>query len=144
CFAAIALGALGAAAWASFDTGGKGGVSVGRSAAGGPSTVSAARAGTARWRSLGGPGGGGVSALAIDPTDSKVVYADVREPVFKSTKGGASGRDVSQEPWTESGPLAIDPRHSSVIYVGSNSGVAKSLDGGHHWRIVNAGLFNRR
>ena len=41
-----------------------------------------------RWHPLHGPEGGEIFALAIDPADSKVVYAGGWGSLFKSTDGG--------------------------------------------------------
>ncbi len=141
-YAAIVLTALGAAAWASFDGGGSSGVSLGRSASGGPSAASVALSGAARWRPLNGPQGGSVFALAIAPTDSKIVYAAGYGRVFKSSNGGESWTAVSGEPWQEIESFAIDPMHAGTVYVGSDRGVGKTVDGGRHWRMVNTGLFD--
>jgi photosystem II stability/assembly factor-like uncharacterized protein len=142
-YAAVGLTALGVAIWASFGIGGSGGISVGRSASDGPAALTA-QAQAARWRSLGGPGGAGVAGLAIDPADSRILYADDWDTVFKSTDGGGSWKDTTDDRgWQEGGPIAIDPIHPSTVYVGSDRGVAKTVDGGRHWRKVNTGLFDR-
>jgi photosystem II stability/assembly factor-like uncharacterized protein len=142
-YGAIALAGLGAAVWASFGIGGSGGISVGRSASDGPAALTP-QAHAARWRSLGGPEGGGVSGLAIDPVDSRILYADGWDTVFKSTNGGVSWKDTTDDRgWQEGGPIAIDPTHPGTVYVGSDRGVAKTVDGGRHWRKVNTGLFDR-
>jgi photosystem II stability/assembly factor-like uncharacterized protein len=141
-YAAIVLTALGAAVWASFGIGGSGGLSVGRSASDGPAAVTAAEAHAARWRALGGPEGGYVLSLAIDPANTKVVYAGGAVNLFKSSDGGESWRVVSHEPG-EVAALAIDPTHPGTVYTATAAGIGKSVDGGRHWRLVNAGLFNR-
>jgi photosystem II stability/assembly factor-like uncharacterized protein len=143
-YAAIALAGLGAAVWASFGVGGSGGVSVGRSASDGPSAVSAVQSSAGRWWSLGGPGGGDLFALAIDPADSNTLYAVGWNTVFKSRNGGTSWMDTTDDRlWQEGGSIAIDPMHPGTVYVGSDRGVAKTVDGGRHWRMANAGLFDR-
>jgi photosystem II stability/assembly factor-like uncharacterized protein len=143
-YAAIVLALLGAATWASFDIGGSGGVSLGRSDASGTAGAAAAQAGAARWQSLRGPEGGYVFAVAIDPADSKIAYAGTWGTVFKSTDGGARWKDTSTgEPWTRVAALAIDPTKPNVVYAGTERGAAKTTDGGRHWRLVNAGLFDR-
>jgi len=140
-YAAVVLAALGAAAWASFDIGGSGGVSLGRPAAGGPSSGLAARPRPGRWLLSRGPEGGDVLSLAVDPADPAIVYAGGWGNVFKSTNGGGSWRDLTQEPWTQVTALGIDPTHPDTLYAGSDRGIGKSVDGGRHWRMVNAGLF---
>ena len=98
----------------------------------------AAVAGAAR------PAGGDIFAIAVDPADSKIVYAGGWGNVFKSTDGGDSWKNLRSEPWTRVGVLAIDPTQPSVVYAGTDRGVGKSTDGGRHWRMVNSGLFEGR
>jgi photosystem II stability/assembly factor-like uncharacterized protein len=140
-YAAIVLTALGAAAWASFDMGGSGGVSLGRSAAGGPSGSAAAASSPGRWVPTGGPEGGGVLSLAVDPANPAIVYAGGWGNVFKTTNSGGRWRDVSHEPWQHVTAIAIDPTHPDTVYAGADRGIGKSVDGGRHWRMVNTGLF---
>jgi len=140
-YAAIVLSALGAAAWASFDMGGGGGVSLGRSAAGSPSGLAATASATGRWQPTGGPQGGDVFSLAVDPDSPAVVYAGGWGKVFKSTDGGRRWRDVSHEPWQHVSALAIDPTRPETVYAATDRGIGKSVDGGRHWRMVDAGLF---
>ena len=144
-YAAIVLAAIGAGAAVSFRIGGNSGVSLGRSNASGSPGQAAAQPGVARWQSLRGPEGGYVFAVAIDPADSKIVYAGTWGTVFKSTDGGAGWKDASDgEPWTRVAALAIDPTHPNVVYAGTDRGAAKTTDGGRHWRMVNTGLFDRQ
>ena len=144
-YAAIALALLGGAAWASFDIGGNGGVSLGRSDASGSAGAAATRPGAARWRPLHGPGGGTIFTLGIAPADSKILYAAGWGRVFRSSNGGAGWTNVSpDERWQEIESLAIDPKHPNTVYVGSDRGIAKTVDGGRHWRMTNKGLFDRR
>ena len=143
-YAALALSALGIAAWAAFGIGGSGGVSSGPPAAAGPSAALAAQPSALRWQALHGPAGGDIFAIAVDPADSKIVYAGGWGNLFKSTDGGDSWKDLPSEPWTRVGVLAIDPTRPSVVYAGTDRGVGKSTDGGRHWRMVNSGLFEGR
>jgi photosystem II stability/assembly factor-like uncharacterized protein len=142
-YAAAVLTALGAAAWVSFDMGGHGGISLGGSAAGGRSGASPPRTASESWVPTGGPEGGDVLSLAVNPSDPSIVYAGGWGTVFKSTDGGGSWRAVSHKPWTQVTALAIDPMHPATVYAGTAHGVGKTIDGGRHWRMVNAGLFTR-
>ena len=143
-YAALLLAALGAAAWAAFGIGGSGRAPLGRSVAGGPPRALAAQTSPGGWQPLHGPEGGDVFAIAIDPADSKIVYAGGWGNVFKSSDGGGSWKDVTNEPWTRVAVLAIDPAHPGVVYAGTDRGVGKTTDGGRHWRMVNSGLFDGR
>jgi photosystem II stability/assembly factor-like uncharacterized protein len=80
-----------------------------------------------------------IYALAIDPTNSNIIYAG-GGAVFKSTNGGAS--------WSQSSiglggvyALVIDPSTPTTLYAACN-GVCKSTDGGVHWNTLNTGPFN--
>ena len=81
-----------------------------------------------------------IYALAIDPTNSNIIYAG-GSGVFKSTNGGAS--------WSQSSiglggvyGLVIDPRTPTTLYAAFD-GVSKSTDGGVHWSTTNTGPFNK-
>jgi photosystem II stability/assembly factor-like uncharacterized protein len=143
-YAALVLAGLGAGAWAAFGIGGDGGGSVVRSGAGGPPRALAAQTSPGGWQALHGPEGGYLFSIAIDPADSRIVYAGGWGTVFKSVDGGGSWKGVSNEPWTRVGVIAIDPSQPAVVYAGTDRGVAKTADGGRHWRMVNAGLFDGR
>jgi len=90
--------------------------------------------------------GAGVVALAVDPTDSLVVFAagEFYEPecfpvggVYKSTNGGASwGRSLIATTLT----LAMDPSDSSTLYAGTDSGVYKTTTGSAPWQRMSDGL----
>ncbi len=89
-----------------------------------------------------GPVGGSMNALAVDPTNSAVVYAGTPGAgVFKSVNSGAS--------WTEANAglsvlsinaLAIDPSAPLTVYAATPGGVYKSMDGGNNWTSANAGF----
>jgi photosystem II stability/assembly factor-like uncharacterized protein len=85
---------------------------------------------------------GYVNSLAIDPTNSQIVYAGTFYGVYKSTNGGTS--------WTPANSgmagayvlcLAIDPTSSQTVYAGTNgAGLFKSTNGGGSWSAVNNGM----
>ncbi|MBI4460725.1 MAG: hypothetical protein HY648_11800 [Acidobacteria bacterium] len=92
---------------------------------------------------FGGPPGGTVRALAVNPANAAVLYAGtVGGGVFKSTNGGSS--------WTAVNTgltsllvlsLAIDPTSSNTVYAGTiGGGVFKTTDGGAHWSALNSGF----
>src|SRR5206468_3479505 len=99
-------------------------------------------AGINEWTSH-GPGGGFITALAVDPQNPNTVYAGtIGGGVFKSANGGAS--------WSAANfgltaadvrALAVDPRNPSTVYAGTNgAGVFKSTNGGASWSAANSGL----
>ena len=91
----------------------------------------------------GGPPGGTVRAVAVNPANPSVLYAGtVGNGVFKSPNGGAK--------WTAVNKglasllvlsLAIDPTAPDTLYAGTiGGGVFKTTDGGANWSPLNSGL----
>ena len=83
-----------------------------------------------------------VSAIAIHPTNSQVVYAGTSGQLFKSRDGGESwsiaGEDMSSARVMS---LAVDPSSPANLYAGTfGDAVWKSWDGGQHWTPDNRGL----
>ena len=77
---------------------------------------------------------GAVLSLAIDPTNTQVIYVGTDGGVFKSTNGGTSWSQINNgltASYIDS--LAIDPTTTQVIYAETLMGVCKSTDGGAHW-----------
>jgi photosystem II stability/assembly factor-like uncharacterized protein len=102
---------------------------------------------------------GSIGALAVAPSDPKVIYAgtgesDIREDlssgngVYKSVDGGATWTHIGLEDTRQISRIAIDPQDANIVYVGalghaygpSPRGVYKSVDGGAHWtRVLDLG-----
>lgn len=94
-----------------------------------------------------------IGALAVAPSDPKVIYAgtgesDIRsnlasgDGVYKSTDGGETWQNVGLRDSRQISRIVIDPRNANVVYVGAlghayglndERGVFKSTDGGAHW-----------
>ncbi|HLV85920.1 MAG TPA: hypothetical protein VKV39_03015 [Candidatus Sulfotelmatobacter sp.] len=99
---------------------------------------------------------GSIGALAIAPSDPKVIYAGTGESDIRSDLASGDGVYVSQdggENWKNVGlrdsrqisRIVIDPHDANVVYVGAlghaygpnaERGVYKSSDGGAHWKQV--------
>ena len=85
------------------------------------------------------------SAVAVDPTDSTIVYAAYGLSLMKSTNGGAgwffSGSGLSS---VMTACLAIDPVNPTTLYAGAAPpyprSVFKSTDAGATWVHINNGL----
>jgi photosystem II stability/assembly factor-like uncharacterized protein len=90
----------------------------------------------------GGPPGGEVKALAIDPSTPATLYAGTFfGGVFKSTNGGTSWTAINSGlTITSVYALAIDPSTPAMLYAGTDGGVFKSTNGGTSWAAVNSGL----
>ncbi len=97
-----------------------------------------------------------IGALAVAPSDPKIIYAgtgesDIREDlssgngVYKSTDGGATWNHIGLEDTRQISRIVIDPQDANVVYVGAlghaygpneQRGVYKSVDGGAQWSRV--------
>ena len=97
---------------------------------------------------------GRMTALAVDPTDSRIVYAGAASGgIWKSTDHAATWHPLADfEPSLSYGCLAIDPFNHNTIYAGmgepNNSadsfhgaGLMRSQDGGDHWTLLATDVF---
>ncbi len=84
-----------------------------------------------------------VTAMAVAPSASLVVYAATPTSIFKSADGGTT--------WTLTasaglaGPvstLAVDAGSSSTVYAAAAQGVFISTDGAASWKLANIGVSN--
>lgn len=75
------------------------------------------------------------SQLAIDPTNSLVLYASGLGGIKKSTDGGASWSQTPM-PSVPTASITIDSQTPSTLYVGNFDGVYKTTDGGVSWRVT--------
>ncbi len=77
------------------------------------------------------------SAVAVDPSNSSVVYVAQEAGLYKSDNAGASWKQISPGTWVAT--LAVDPSDPSIVYRGGGwlheplYGVSKSRDGGANW-----------
>jgi photosystem II stability/assembly factor-like uncharacterized protein len=103
-----------------------------------------------RWRSIGPPRSGYVSAPAGVPGDPTTYYAGMPEGgVWKTTNGGNTWKPIFDDVHVASiGAVAVAPSDPKIVYVGTGNqsgwsftvgkGVYKSIDGGKTW--MNIGL----
>ena len=103
-----------------------------------------------RWRSIGPPRSGYVSAPAGVPADPTTYYAGMPEGgVWKTTNGGVTWKPVFDDVHVASvGAVTVAPSNPNIVYVGTGSqvgwsfttgkGVYKSIDAGKSW--TNIGL----
>ena len=89
----------------------------------------------------------GVSGLAIDPSDSRILYAaTIGQAVMKSVDGGATwsaiNSGIPMDPQARPTALGIwiDPNHSAVLFAyaatGSVYSLVRSGDAGASWQVV--------
>jgi photosystem II stability/assembly factor-like uncharacterized protein len=94
------------------------------------------------WTSLGGPVGGFVRVLTVDPVTPTTVYAGTPfSGVFRSTNRGASWTRslVGFSAYPYDPALAVDPVTPTTVYAGIDAAVYKSTDGGVSWTSVFVG-----
>ena len=97
-----------------------------------------------------------IGALAVAPSDPKVIYAgtgevDIRsnlssgDGVYKSTDGGRSWTNIGLRDSRQISSILVDPQNANIVYVGAfghayapnhERGVYKSIDGGTSWTKV--------
>ncbi len=101
-------------------------------------------------------GAGMAHTIAIDPTNSSIVYVGGSEnnlsAIYKTTNGGTNWTKLIATGLGDTVvlALAIDPSYPNTIYAGTNNGCYKSTDGGNNWTntgcpggMVNAVIVNR-
>jgi len=97
-----------------------------------------------------------IGALAVAPSDAKVIYAgtgeaDIRsnlasgDGVYKSADGGQTWTNVGLRDSRQISRIVVDPQNANIVYVGAfghaygpnnERGVYKSTDGGATWAKV--------
>src|SRR5437763_347030 len=112
--------------------------------------VSPSYFGELRWRSIGPPRSGYVSAPAGVPGDSTTYYVGLPEGgVWKTTNAGTTWKPIFDDVHVASvGAVAVAPSDPKIVYVGTGNqsgwsftigkGIYKSIDSGKTW--MNSGL----
>lgn len=75
-----------------------------------------------------------IRALAVNPGDTRAVYAGVNGGVFRSHDTGDSWEQLPIGGTVNA--LTIDLKTTSTVYAGTLDGVSGSTDGGDHWQSV--------
>lgn len=103
-----------------------------------------------------GEGSFSIGCLAIDPTNTNVVWVGSGENnnqrvvaygdgIYKSEDGGKSWKNMGLKNSEHIGRIAIDPTNSDIVYVaaygpvwksGGERGIYKTTDGGKTWKLV--------
>jgi len=83
-------------------------------------------------------GVGHTYSLAVDPTNTDIVYAGGNPGIFKTTDGGDSWTDITSGITDYVMAIAINPQNPAVLYAGTRDGVFKSTNSGADW--TNTGL----
>lgn len=77
-----------------------------------------------------------VNGFAVDPTNPRVMYAAMRNGLFKSTDAGVSWKSIGKE-LENMTSVAVNPKKPTDIFAAAFEGaVFKSDDGGVTWERV--------
>ncbi len=82
-------------------------------------------------------GSGFTFSLAVDPTNSNIVYAGGVPGLYKTTNGGSNWFSSSTGITDTIFDIEIDPTNSSILYAGTPDGVFRSTNSGVTW--INTG-----
>lgn len=75
---------------------------------------------------------GRVYSLVVDRSNPTVLYAGLRDGVYKTTNGGKAWRRVTE--LVDDAVVAIDPAHPNQLYaIGADGSFVTSVDAGDHW-----------
>ena len=83
----------------------------------------------------------GVNGLAVDPTNSDVVYAGTTKGLYKSTDQGEHWAKIAgsiQDAYVSA--IQLDPSQPSTLYLATSDRVQKSEDSGITWQAKNQGI----
>jgi len=95
----------------------------------------------------------GVSGIAIDPTNSNIVYIATGDDdasdsysvgVFKSLDGGATWNQTGLNPSNspqETNEIYINPNDTQMLWISTSNGIYKSTNGGTTWANKKSGNF---
>lgn len=76
-----------------------------------------------------------MNGFAIDPTNPRVMYAALRDGVFKSTDTGEHWKSVGRG-LKNVAAVAVNPKRPEEVYAATAAGVIyRSRDGGQTWRL---------
>jgi photosystem II stability/assembly factor-like uncharacterized protein len=80
-----------------------------------------------------------IESIAVNPSNSSIVYAASVTDVYKSTDGGLTWMSLNVK-LDGIYSLAMDPTNPEILYVGTLNWVYKSTDGGNTWTQLNPSL----
>ena len=95
------------------------------------------------WRALKGVHGKSARALAMAPSNSRILLVGALDGVFRSQDGGENWERISPEGHAEIKnieSLAVDPLDPTIIYAGTWHLPWKTNDGGATWHSISRGI----
>ncbi len=101
--------------------------------------------GTNLFAQMGSPGHGETQAIALHPTDPKILYAGAAKGFCKTLEGGKDNWPVYGLDTLSPRAIAVSQSNPDLIYAGTyEMGVHKSVDGASSWKAVNHGISDLR
>ncbi len=95
------------------------------------------------WEALPAMHNKSVRAMAIAPSDDKVIVAGALDGVYRSTDGGNNWQRISSDGVVKNvESLAIDPKDPNTIYAGTWHLAWKTSDGGGNWQHITKGMID--
>src|SRR4030042_6084394 len=98
------------------------------------------------WSKQGPNKDGYVSAIAVDPINTEIMFAGAQEfnynggyfkgQLYKTTNGGIEWNNIGKSifDFLYINSILVDPKDSQWIYVGTDKGFFKSTDRGENWQ----------
>lgn len=85
---------------------------------------------------MGGLPTGTVNGFAVDPSNANVMYAAMRDGIFRSTNGGGRWTPAASGPKNVAA-ITVNPKKPSEVYAATMDGsIVRSVDGGVHWTVT--------
>ena len=77
-----------------------------------------------------------VNGFAVDPSNPEMMYAALRDGVFRSDNGGSTWTPVTAGPKNVAA-IAVKPKKPGEVYAATtDGGIVHSVDGGAQWTRV--------
>ena len=92
------------------------------------------------WSSMKEMKGKSIRALAIAPSNSKIMVAGTLDGVYRSDDAGRKWARIAPESLHNLQSVAIDPKDPNVIYAGTRRLAYKTTDGGQSWAKLARGM----
>lgn len=89
------------------------------------------------------PGENTVTAVAVHPFDSNIIYAGTADAVYKTKSGGVSWEKVFSQ-GKSARSFSIDQVNPEIIYLGTSAGLYKSTDGGKNWSEIGGDAIGQK
>ncbi len=100
-------------------------------------TVLKSEDGGETWAPTSWPANAAALAIAIDPTDERVLYVASNQGLSKSTDGGATWASLAWSTVPQGTfAVAIDPQNTNIVYAPEPNNIRRSVNGGQTWESL--------